>query len=46
MDDIDPSQLCGERLEKVKSILFGDIMTPEVVTIAPTTHLMVIADML
>ena len=46
MDDIDPSQLYEERLERVKSILVGDIMTPEVVTISPDTHLMVIADIM
>ena len=46
MDDLDPSVLYEERLEQVKSILVGDIMTAEVVTIAPDTHLMVIADMM
>ena len=46
MDDIDPSQLYDERLERVKSVLVGDIMTPEVVTISPDTHLMVIADIM
>ncbi len=46
MDDIDPSQLYDERLERVKSVLVGDIMTPEVVTIGPDTHLMVIADIM
>ena len=46
MDDLDPSVLYDERLEQVKSILVGDIMTTEVVTIAPDTHLMVIADMM
>jgi CBS domain-containing protein len=46
MEDIDPSELYEERLEKVKTILVGDIMTPEVVTIAPDTHLMVIADIM
>ena len=46
MEDIDPSQLYDERLEKVKSILVGDIMTTEVVTITPDTHLMVIADIM
>jgi CBS domain-containing protein len=46
MDDIDPSQLYDERLERVKSVLVGDIMTPEVVTIGPDTHLMVIADLM
>ena len=46
MEDIDPSQLYDERLERVKSILVGDIMTPEVVTITPASHLMVIADIM
>jgi CBS domain-containing protein len=46
MEDIDPTQLYDERLEKVKTILVGDIMTPEVVTITPATHLMVIADIM
>ncbi len=46
MDDIDPSQLYEERLQRVKSVLVGDIMTPEVVTIGPDTHLMVIADLM
>jgi CBS domain-containing protein len=46
MEDIDPSQLYDERLEKVKSILVGDIMTAEVITITPDTHLMVIADIM
>ena len=46
MEDIDPTQLYDERLEKVKSILVGDIMTTEVVTITPDTHLMVIADIM
>lgn len=46
MEDLDPSALYDERLEQVKSILVGDIMTAEVVTITPDTHLMVIADMM
>jgi CBS domain-containing protein len=46
MEDIDPSQLYDERLERVKSILVGDIMTTDVVTITPDTHLMVIADIM
>jgi CBS domain-containing protein len=46
MEDIDPSLLYDERLEKVKSILVGDIMTTEVVTITPDSHLMVIADIM
>ena len=46
MEDIDPSQLYDERLEQVKSILVGDIMTTEVVTVTPDSHLMVIADIM
>lgn len=46
MEDLDPSELYDDRLDKVKSVLVGDIMTPEVVTIAPDTHLMVIADIM
>ncbi len=46
MEDLDPSVLYDDRLEQVKSILVGDIMTAEVVTIAPDTHLMVIADIM
>ncbi len=46
MEDLDPSQLYAERLQQVKSILVGDIMTAEVVTISPDTHLMVIADIM
>jgi CBS domain-containing protein len=46
MEDVDPSELYNRSLEKVKSILVGDIMTTEVVTITPETHLMVIADIM
>ena len=46
MEDLDPSVLYDERLEQVKSILVGDIMTAEVVTVGPDTHLMVIADIM
>lgn len=45
-EDIDPSELYEERLERVKSMLVGDIMTTEVVTITPDTHVMVIADIM
>ena len=46
MEDIGPSELYDERLDKVKSIRVGDIMTTEVVTITPDAHLMVIADIM
>lgn len=46
MEDLDPSELYEERMRQVKSILVGDIMTAEVVTTTPDTHLMVIADIM
>ena len=46
MEDLDPAVLYEDRLEQVKSILVGDIMTADVVTTAPDTHLMMIADVM
>ena len=46
MEDIDPAELYDDRLDKVKSIRVGDIMTPEVITVPPDAHLMVIADIM
>ena len=46
IEDIDPTGLFDESLERVKSILVSDIMTTEVITIRPDTHLMVIADIM
>ena len=46
MDDIDIAGLIENTCERAKSILVGDIMTAEVVTITPDTHLMVIADVM
>jgi len=46
MEDIDPAELYDDRLDKVKSIRVGDIMTPEVITVPPDAHLMVVADIM
>ena len=46
MDDLDPNQFYRNRLNTIQSILVGDIMTTEVVTIHPDTHLMVIAEIM
>ena len=46
IEDIDPAGLFYESLERVKSILVGDIMTTEVVTIDPNTHILVVADIM
>ncbi len=44
MEDIDPALVYKSRLETIGSILVDDIMTTEVVTVQPDTHLMVIAE--
>jgi len=46
MDDIEVDGLLDNACEKAKSILVGDIMTTEVVTVIPDTHLMVILDIM
>ena len=46
IEDIDPTGLFVESLERVKPILVGDIMTTEVVTIDPNTHILLIADIM
>ena len=46
MDDVDVSGLVDIACEKAGSILVGDIMTPEVLTITPDTHLLVILDLM
>lgn len=46
MDDLDPAQAYGNRLKSIRSILVDDIMTTDVVTVSPNTHLMVIAEIM
>ena len=46
MDDIDVSGLIENTCERAKSILVSDIMTTDLVTVAPDTHLMVILDIM
>lgn len=46
MDDIDVAGMVDMACEKTKSILVGDIMTPEVQTIAPNTHKFMILDIM
>ncbi len=46
MDDVDVSGLVDVACQKAKSILVGDIMTSEVLTITPDTHLLVILDIM
>ena len=46
MEDLDPDLLFDNLLGKVKGILVGDIMTTEVVTIGPETHILSISDLM
>lgn len=46
MEDIDIAGLMDNACEKARSILVGDIMTTEVITVTPETHLMVILDIM
>jgi CBS domain-containing protein len=46
MEDVDISGLVDVACDKAKSILVGDIMTPEVLTITPDTHLLLILDIM
>ncbi len=46
MDDIDIDGLVEHACERAKSILVGDIMTTDVITVAPDTHLMMILDIM
>ena len=46
MEDLDPAQIYRDRLNTIRSIRVDDIMTTEVVTVQPDTHLMVIAEIM
>ena len=46
MEDLDPAQIYKSRFKTIGSILVDDIMTTEVVTVTPDTHLMVIAEIM
>jgi CBS domain-containing protein len=46
MEDIDIAGLVDSVCEKAGSIFVGDIMTTEVITVQPETHLMVILDIM
>ena len=46
MDDIDIAGIVDSSCEKTKSILVGDIMTPEVVTITSQSHVLMILDIM
>jgi len=46
MKDLDPTEVYKNRLKTIRSILVDDIMTTDVVTVYPDTHLMVIAEIM
>ena len=46
MAEAEQAQAFGDLLGRVKSIQVGDLMTPDVVTIKPQTHLMAIMDIM
>jgi CBS domain-containing protein len=46
MEGVQPEGFFTELIDRVKPIRVADIMTPEVVTIAPDTHAIVIADLM
>ncbi len=46
IEDLDPAQAYRNRLKTIRSILVDDIMTTDVITVRPDTHLMVIAEIM
>ena len=46
MQDVDPDAAFARQMQRVGAVRVGDIMTTEVVTIRPDTHLLVIADIM
>ena len=46
LEDLDQAGMFADMLGRVKNIRVGDLMTPDVVTISPDTHLMVIVDLM
>ena len=46
MADLEPDRLFDDLLGKVKGIHVGDIMTTEVVTVGPETHILSISDLM
>lgn len=46
MDDSEAESVLDELLARVKSVRVGDIMVTDVITVAPETHLIVVADLM
>jgi CBS domain-containing protein len=46
MDDIDISGLMSNACDRARSILVGDIMSTDVISVTPDTHLMLLLDLM
>lgn len=46
MDDMDVAGVIDNACQRVKSILVGDIMSTEIITVTPQTHVMMILDIM
>jgi len=46
MDDVDIGRILESSFEKTKSVHVGDIMTPDVITVPPQTHVFKILDIM
>ena len=46
MEDLDPEQVFETHLSRARGMEVGDIMTPDVITIAPHTHILSISDLM
>ena len=46
LEDLDQAGMFDDLLGRVKNIRVGDLMTPDVVTVSPDNHLMVIVDLM
>ncbi|WP_022667280.1 CBS domain-containing protein [Desulfospira joergensenii] len=46
MEDIDMAGIIEKAFDKTRSILVGDIMTPDIITVAPQTHILMVLDLM
>ena len=46
MEDLDPDLILDERLERVRKIQVQDIMSTDVITVSPETHILIIVDIM
>ena len=46
MEDIDMVGIIEKSFDRTRSILVGDIMTPDIITVAPQTHMLMVLDLM